>query len=227
MLKNDDRLIIVHDKAWPEGIIGLIAGKLQEKFGLPSIAMTQKEGGEWVGSARSNKNVDITNLLSLQADLLSRYGGHVQAAGFSLPAANLNKFVTAINQLARKQISNEQVRRPISYDMEIQPTDISLQLVKELELLEPFGMGNTPPSFLLSQVSSPIYRQFGKANEHLSYAFYPDPNTGKLEIVWFNHQLAPDQYQQVHDFVGTLGYNEWNGQLTPQFKVKHHRLWQN
>lgn len=224
-ITGDTRLLVVSDPDWEEGIIGLIAGKLHEKYGVPAIAMTKKESGEWVGSARSNKHIDITGLLGQHQHHLSRFGGHVQAAGFSLPEENLSAFKREIIATAEKQIGAEHIVQTVKYDLPLLPKDISLKFIKEIELLEPFGNLNLPPIFFLSKVSAQDYREFGKNKEHLSLN-YIDPETGKLEVVWFHHAMPRELFSGYHDFIGSLGYNEWNGIITPQFKVKHQRVWQ-
>jgi single-stranded-DNA-specific exonuclease len=218
---NLGNLIFVYDPEWEEGVVGLIAGKLQEKYGRPAIAATRKEDGTWVGSARSNAKVDITNMLSKQADLLERFGGHVQAAGFNVSDKNLKQFINNLQTYANENVTAEKLKRDITYDLDLEYKNLTERFIDELKILEPYGPGNLSPKFLFSNLYSVSHRLFGTGSKHISLKFTPS-----LEGIWFNHNFPVDKMHHPHDFIASLGYNEWQGRKTPQLKIKHHRLWQ-
>ncbi len=213
----DASVAILTNPDWKEGIVGLIAGKLQEATGLPSLVATQNHQGDWVGSARSSGQVNITELIASQQHLLVKFGGHAQAAGFTLLDKNLAAFKEGIaSQAVKLQPSNFTLERQI--DLVITPETVSIAEIDSLKLLEPFGQEFEPPKMLLKQIILGSYREFGQENRHLS-AKQQTP-TGSYELIWFNHDLELKNInEKQHSFVGSLGYNEWRGQITPQFKI--------
>ncbi len=213
----DASVAILTNSDWKEGIVGLIAGKLQEATGLPSLVASQNHQGDWVGSARSSLQVNITELIASQQQLLVKFGGHAQAAGFTLLNKNLAAFKAGIAEQARKTAPVDFTpQRQI--DLVITPEMINIAEINSLKLLEPFGQEFEPPKMLLKDITINNYREFGQENRHFS-AKQQMP-TGDYELIWFNHGLDLKTIsEKPHSFIGHLGYNEWRGQITPQFKI--------
>jgi len=218
---SSENIIIVANSEWEEGIIGLIAGKLQQEFNLPAIALTQKNKEHWVGSARSNQNIDITKLISSQQKILVKYGGHSQAAGLTVSTQNLAEFMTNIRAEAKLNIDPKLLETNIKYDLEIRLEDLKSKFFEQLNLLEPYGNKNEEPLFKFSNLTIKDYSLIGNGN-HIK--LYPHVDLAdKLELIWFNFSLNPDIFNYpAHDFLGIVGYNKWQGNLFPQVKIKYH-----
>lgn len=200
---DETKILFVAKTGWQEGVIGLIAGKLHEKYNLPTLVLTQKHDGNWVGSARSNKHIDVTKLISTQAELLVKFGGHGQAAGLTVSTSNLEALRAGLEAKAKELILPEHLNSEVTIDMELTEADLNMDFCKELELLEPYGYGNPEPKFLFKGLSFKRLRIFGQNNLHLCLYLEKSLNT---EIVWFNHNLL----KTVESELGTNPEFEFN-----------------
>ncbi len=163
--QNLPKLIILKSNHWHEGIIGLIASKIVEEFYRPTIVLT-KTDGHYKASARSITNFHITNFLRSLKSFLIDVGGHSQAAGFTIDENQLDNFCTAAQELSLKMIKDNDLEKTIEVDLKIPISKISLELVKKLEILTPYGVGNREPTFY-TQGQLIDAKLFGKKNEHL------------------------------------------------------------
>lgn len=147
-LKTEEPLInIVYAPHWHEGVIGIVASKLVETFEVPAIVFSDaEEKGIIKASCRSAGDLNLFDALQSCSDLFKKFGGHKAAAGLSMSKENLEAFKTKINDYL---LPIPAIQRTVQdhYDIEISFNDINRQLVKELESMEPFGMGNTKPVF--------------------------------------------------------------------------------
>ena len=207
------KLIILVGEHWHEGIIGLIASKIAEEFYRPTLVLTKTNGG-YKGSARSIPSFHITEFLRSLKKYLIDVGGHKQAAGFTLEKDQLDNFQTAARELSSKLIKNKDLERKIEADLKIPLEKINLSLVKSLEQLQPFGIGNPTPTFYSKGVLTGA-QILGKTQKHLK--IFVDG----LEFIAFNQA---DKFQELSrgqkiKIVYNLDINEWNNKKTVQGKV--------
>lgn len=207
------KLIILVSDHWHEGIIGLIASKIAEEFYRPTLVLT-KSNGNYKGSARSIPSFHITNFLRGLKKHLIDVGGHAQAAGFTIEKDKLSIFTTIVDKIAKKIIKDKDLERKIQADLKIPLSKINLSLVKSLEQLAPFGMGNPKPTFY-SQGKLIDAKLFGKTNNHLKI-FVDD-----LELIVFNQA---DKFKDLSrgqkiDVVYSLEVDKWNGREKLRGKV--------
>lgn len=179
----NDKLIILVSEKWHEGIIGLIAGKIAEEFYRPTIVLT-KNDGFYKGSARSIPNFNITHFLRSLKKYLIDVGGHSQAAGFTIKSENLKIFKEEAIKKANQLIKKEDLEKVIEVDLQIPVSFVNLKLVKSIESLSPFGIGNPQPIFY-SQGILESAKIFGKKNEHLRILI-------KDEDMFLNSKQSPD-----------------------------------
>lgn len=144
-----------------DGIIGIIAGNITEKFNAPSIVFTyNSEKAVWKGSGRSVDGYDLKEHLDRVSEHISKYGGHPKAAGLSVEESRLDAFITALHNTSSDYCHEEKER---AYDLEIYMKDIP-DAVTELKQFEPFGEGNRPPVFLVHGFSAiPVNGKFIQA----------------------------------------------------------------
>jgi single-stranded-DNA-specific exonuclease len=140
--------IVLSDAAWHQGVLGIVASKILDRYGRP-VVLLHEDAGDATGSCRSLDGFPIVSALAELSPLLTRFGGHAQAAGVSLPLANLDAFRTGLSGIAARHaaVAPFVLRREI--DSEIGFDDVGLPLLADLELLRPFGTGNPEPGFLL------------------------------------------------------------------------------
>lgn len=150
---NKDKVIVVWNKNWHLGVIGIVAQRLVEKYNRPAIVISvDKETGSCRGSARSIKGFNIFEALGHTKDLLNEYGGHEYAAGIEIPVGNLEAFREKINAFIRLNIEQFSFLKSFTVDAEIDFSDIDQSLLNSLERMEPFGRGNPKPLFLAKGV---------------------------------------------------------------------------
>jgi single-stranded-DNA-specific exonuclease len=149
-----------------EGVIGLLAGKLTEKFYKPSIVVAESAKVA-KASARSVKGVDITKLIRQAEDLLINAGGHELAAGFSAAPENLDKLKQKLFTLADEQIAKDLLVPELKIDTLLPPDLVNLETAKTLLDLGPYGMANPWPVFALNNVMIVDIKTMGRDNSHL------------------------------------------------------------
>ncbi|QQR93238.1 single-stranded-DNA-specific exonuclease RecJ [bacterium] len=212
-VKNNNKILIIIGEDWEEGIIGLVAGKLCEEYFRPTIVLSKSELDS-VGSCRSTKHLNITETLNEVSSFLTRYGGHAQAAGLSIENDKLDEFQNAILKLVNEKLSDELIIKPENIDLELEADEITLEFAKELELFEPFGMGNSKPKFSCKNLKiNSIETISGK---HLKLYF------DKFSAIGFN--LANSNYSKFKqgdkiDLKFNLDIDTWNGNLKLSLKI--------
>lgn len=155
---DNDKVIVLSNNEWQQGIIGIVASRITEKYGLPSILVTfsgDYDGNEespyddGKGSGRSIKGMNLVEALKDSEEFLQKYGGHELAAGLTVKRANLEDFRKRINEYAEKNLSEEALTVSIDADCEISTKELTLKFAEELQILEPFGVGNASPTFII------------------------------------------------------------------------------
>ena len=154
---ENDKVIVIEDDNWNQGIIGIVASRITEKYGLPSILISfdgatrgypsPDDSGK--GSGRSVKGMNLVNAMNYCQEQLCKYGGHELAAGLTIERDKIDEFRRKINEYADKYLGDEQIVVQIEVDCEVEASDLTLQQAAELYRLEPFGVANPVPTFVL------------------------------------------------------------------------------
>jgi single-stranded-DNA-specific exonuclease len=161
-----DSAIVIADERWSLGLVGLIAGRLVEQHNLPAFVMNRVDG-ECRGSARSIEGFNVVDALKSCAPVLSRYGGHEAAAGFSCAVSDLPALVEGLQAFAASQRPEEGWSRLMPVDAEVALEELTTAAVDELAVLEPFGQANRPPRFCVRGVQLRGASTFGQQREHM------------------------------------------------------------
>jgi len=143
---KDHKVIVIAKEDWHQGVLGIVASKLADRFYRPAIVISINEA-LCKGSARSIQNFHLFDALMDSKELLDSFGGHAHAAGLLITKDNIDEFRKSINKLASDRLTLEDLLPSRDIDLELNFADLSEALVKELELLEPFGMANPEPLF--------------------------------------------------------------------------------
>lgn len=215
---NHKLLFLVGDE-WPDGVVGLVASKIVEKYSRP-VLIASNDDGVVKGSARSIPPFNVTEAISEFSDLLDRFGGHSQAAGFTFQHSHYDEFKSGLQQYANKLLTEEDLIPEIEVEMELKPEHINFDLINEILLMEPFGYQNKTPIFLFSDVNVVSAKLVGKDNSHLSLSV----DIGGLEIrcIGFNKKdlfNIAEQSAKI-DLIGNLDINHWNGSQYLQIRIK-------
>ncbi len=221
-----DPVIVLDDETWHHGIIGIVASRITEKYGLSSILISFEGGGDrGKGSGRSVKGVNLVEALASCSDLLEKYGGHELAAGLTVKRENLDAFKKRINDFVREKLKDaEGGGEPvIEADLELTPDDVTMELAEELYLLEPFGTSNPTPVFAMyglfiadeSTVGGGKHTRLQLKRENMA-----------VTAMCFRKSIADiDLYPgDVVDVLFGLDVNEFQGVRTLQMIVRDVRL---
>jgi len=212
-------VIILADPQWPTGVLGLAASQIAQNYGRPVVLLNSQDGEIARGSARSVANIDLYELLKSQRHLMLGFGGHPFAAGLSLPLAQLPLFKEAINQQFWQNYGSQISLDPVlKIDLLVTVADLGQELFRELNLLEPYGMGNPVPKLLIENVrfsQTSFFNIKDKSGNKVSYLqskFVITDATSKSEFpgVWWDHH--PDELppNQACDVVVELDYNTYS-----------------
>ena len=223
--KTIPKIIVLHSNSWHEGVIGLIAGNILEKYYRPTIVMTKSEDN-FKGSVRSIPGFHITDFLSNFKKILVGYGGHAAAAGFTVMSKNRVMFTKLVVKNANKMIDDKILDRKLEVDLKIPLSTMSKKLFLLIDKMGPFGMGNSKPLFV-SEVMVSHARILGKQRQHLKLEVKDAKiSSFTLEMIAFGKaeifsKLSKNQVVRV---VYTLDINQWNGTEKVQGIVKHIEL---
>ena len=222
-VSEDDDFILLRMENIHEGIAGIVAGKIKDRFYRPVIIVTPSEDGRYKGTGRSIPGIDLYDVLNHCGKLFIRFGGHKGACGFLMEGENLEPLKESIQQQAA-DIANanpEIFVRKTEYDMEIKPEEVTVELAKELKKLEPFGEANPKPRFMMRDVIMKNVNFMGKDETHAR--FYVSQNHHYVNCVFFRRA---QEYKNIllsgepHDLIGSLSHQIWNGQERVQFIVE-------
>lgn len=221
MPAEDRRRVIVldHDN-WHPGIIGIVASRVTERYGLPCILISYEgsEDGTGKGSGRSVKGLNLVHALAFCKDILVRFGGHELAAGLSVRKKDVPELRRLLNEYAETHMDREiSVQKEADCTLEI--GEMTLRLIEELHLLEPYGNGNPAPNFLLRQARVAKITSMS-AGKHVRLQLEKDDLS--MVAVWFGHGVTdlPFEEGEYADFLFRLDANEFNGTVRAQMLVQ-------
>ncbi len=205
-IKNH-RVIVVDGEGWHQGVIGIVAARITEKYGRPSIVIS-RDGEEARGSCRSIEGFSIYDALEASSDLLEQFGGHTLAAGVSIKSDNIAAFRKKINEYAADKEMPFAVQK---IDCRIQPASVSLDIVSALAMLEPFGAGNPQPVFGLFGVQ---LEDFNPLSEGKHTRLTVSKGGARLGAVWFGmpEKKFPFAKGDKIDLAVNLERNYYNGE---------------
>lgn len=217
--REDDRVLVIYLPDCHESLAGIIAGRIRERYYRPVFVLTRGEDGV-KGSGRSIETYSMFEEMSRCKDLFLKYGGHPMAAGLSLPEENVEPFRRKINELC--SLTEQDLTEVIHIDMALPFDCVSETLVEELELLEPFGKGNTKPVFAARNVQILGLRVLGK-NGNVLRMRLRDDSGAVLEGIYFhddmNTVLSEFQKKLTVHILYYPEINEFRGQKNLQIRV--------
>ena len=214
---HQDRVIIVMGEGWNNGIIGLAAGRICEKHHYPTIVLN-RQGDIAVGSCRSIPGVNIHAMLTQCSDLFLRFGGHEQAAGLTMKAELVPELRRRLNLYIGEFCDPACYIPTREYDCELPLSQVTLDFIDRLELLQPCGYGNPSPVFLCRGAQVNQARPVGSEGQHLKLSLLQG---GQLMdgIAFQQGELARQPLRTV-DVLFSPERNEFRGRVTPQLQVE-------
>lgn len=215
-----DRVLVVYLSDCHESLAGIVAGRIREIYGKPAFVLTDAEEGV-KGSGRSIEPYSMYEELSCCKALLTRFGGHRQAAGISMEKRNIEKFRKMLNEHCGLTVSD--LSEKVAIDMEMPFSCITETFINELELLEPFGKGNTKPVFAVRNAKVLNARIVGKNKNVLKMKAQDEYGT-KVDAVYFgNAKKMLDRSEQSISLTYYPSVNEYMGNRTIQIVITHYQ----
>ncbi|MBO5460265.1 MAG: single-stranded-DNA-specific exonuclease RecJ [Ruminococcus sp.] len=217
-----DKVLVIYLPDCHESIAGIIAGRIRERYYRPVFILTSAEEGA-KGSGRSIESYHMFEEMCKCSFLFTKFGGHKLAAGLSLKTENIDRFRKTINELSN--LTEEDLLEKVSIDMQLPIPYISENLISELELLEPFGKGNTKPLFAEKNLKVIQPRIIGKNHNVLKFQV-EDQKGNRMDAIYFGDVkkcLETMQRQNLMAFTYYPTVNEYMGNKTLQMVVVNYK----
>ena len=218
MLKHS-KVIVVCGEGWHHGVIGIVAARITEKYGKPTIVITF-DGDEGTGSARSIDGFSVYDAIKSCEDILTHFGGHTMAAGLGIKRENVENFFVSINEYAK---TIEDAVPTLMLDCKLNPAYINAALVESLETLEPFGAGNPQPLFGIFGVRLSTIQPVGEG-KHLRLGF-TKANT-QFTAMKFGATLNDFPFREgdIVDLAVRIEKNEFRGEIKASVQIRDVRF---
>jgi len=220
---NSEPVILLHGEKWHEGIIGIIAARVKEKFNKPTIIISVSDGvGK--GSARSIYGFDIGSTIigAVQAGLLIKGGGHKMAAGFTIDMKKIQEFKEFLFRKFKSININLEDKKKYYFDAQIAPSAVNIDFFENINLLAPFGSGNLEPRFLIENLNVVNSKIVGE--RHIK-SLLAGSDSSIIKTISFNSvdtdlsSYLLKKNTKNFNIVGKLSLNEWRGQKNVEFII--------
>ncbi len=216
----DEPLIIIDSPDFHEGIIGLLAGRLVEKFAKPSIVLNSSQDIA-KASARSLGGFHITDFIREFGSDLLEFGGHPLAAGFAMETSKLAQLKSKMQTRARELLGAQPLVQAVSVDLQLPASLIGLELITALQSLAPFGLANPQPLFLVEGLTLLDFKLMGKDGAHLKMQLQASDSEPMEVVAWRRGDLATKlQAGARYDLLAQLEVNEWRGRQRVQLVMR-------
>jgi single-stranded-DNA-specific exonuclease len=208
-------VLVLSHPSWPGGVIGIVAGRLSEKYHRPAILIAAPPGELARGSARSIPGCDISAAIAAQGEMLEGFGGHPMAAGLSIDPERIPEFRRGVSRTVRETCNEALTAEPVlEIDGYLPLSDLSLEFVEEVERLAPFGPGNPPLTLATRGLSLRGQTTVGRADEHLKLIIEDEEGTSQ-QVLWWQAEVA-ELPQGPFDLAYTVRASDYRGQRVVQ-----------
>jgi single-stranded-DNA-specific exonuclease len=209
--------IVLSSPDWHQGVVGIVASRMVERYYRPTLLVAEREDGSGKGSGRSIIGFHLLDALHDCSAHLERYGGHRAAAGVTVKPGQMAAFADTFEQAAADRLGDQELIPQLLLDAELQPNQVTLQLVQELQGLGPFGMGNQTPVLLLQGMKVGDLRCFGE--NHLNLRLERDGYQFRA-VGW---GMADREVPTYIDLACTVKIDTWNNREQLKFELKDFR----
>ena len=216
-----DDVLVVADESFNDGIIGIVASGLLERFKKP-VFVISIEGDVSKGSARSFGDFSASQAVQNASGIIIKGGGHDAAAGVTLPTSKIDDFRKSVNDFYDSLKLKNQLQKLLpKVDIQLEDfSPISLELFEKISQLEPFGKGNEEPTFEIKNVRVVSCQEMGEQKQHLKLTL----TDGEREIKMLKFNAPKEFFAEIGeevDVIFSIGLNEWQGQKNVEGKILH------
>lgn len=216
------KILLASGSNWPKGVVGLVAGKLTEEFNRPVLVL-ERGDEESTGSARSVNGFNIVEALNFSKSVLVKYGGHAQAAGFTLRTEHIEIFYKKLLDFADEKMNDREAEKIIEIDAEARGDDLNMRNFEIIEMFQPFGVENPAPRFMASGAEVRQAAAVGKDGKHLQLTVAVPGNEGVriMKCIGFGFGRAAQTLTQGKkiDIVFELIADLWNGRKELKLRI--------
>ncbi len=213
---DDAPAFVLHGSDWHEGVIGIVASRIVDRYHRPTLVIAGGEEGPAKGSCRSIEGLHLKNALDKLSDKLVRFGGHKMAAGFSIEADRIDEFRESFCKLVKEELSEEDFKPLLLLDGALGIEDLDTRFMQELETLSPFGMGNPSPLLVIENVEVSSCHLMKRKHWKLSLR----QNGASVEAIGFNMDHFSFEKGEKLDLAFIPEYNEFAGRRRLQLRIK-------
>ena len=216
-----DNVIVLFNKDWHIGIVGIVASKFVERYYKPTFIITySEETKQYRCSARGVKELNLYEIISNISDMLDGFGGHKLAGGFAFSEdkTSLEAVKKALNKTVDEMLNGQALTPSLDIDLEISTEDLDISLVEEISSLEPFGMSNPSPTFVIKNLTLKQKKLMGATKEHLKLII--DTPRGAKDCVWWSRGDIPLVAGDKLDIAFAPQLNTFNGVTDIQLIIK-------
>ncbi len=206
--------IVLSSPEWHQGVVGIVASRLVERYYRPAILVALIDDSTGKGSGRSINGIHLLELLDECSEYLERYGGHSAAAGLTIKSEALPAFSEAFEHAVKLKLGDKEPIPQLLIDAELQPKDLTLNLANEIQGMEPFGMGNQTPLFLIKGMKAVERRCFGEGNLLLRL------ERDGLKFKAIGWGMAEVGLSPVMDLACAIKTETWNGSEQLRLEIK-------
>ena len=188
---KDLPVLVIGNPAWRVGVLGIVAGKVVEEYDKVVFVWGKDENDIIKGSCRAKEGISIVELMTHAKEYFKEYGGHELAGGFSVENEKIHFLEEALNQSYKEIKKTDKAEtHHIVYDMKLNLRDVNMKNWRELDRMEPFGLGNPIPVFLFENLKIEKIKKFGKngSGEHLEFTFSDNTKRGMIAISFFSDE---------------------------------------
>lgn len=223
-IKPDDNFIFVNGKNWHTGVIGIIAGRLKERYNLPTCVATVDDNGIANGSGRSIPEIDLGSAIikAKELGILTEGGGHSMAAGFTLHVDRIEEFKKFLHDYIESSTKSQKIIPVLKIDSVIDITGINADLIKKLQILEPFGTANEEPRFAILNAKLTGSDAIGGGNIR---CYFSSDNGKSISAICYKSVDTPlgevllSEIGSRFKLAGKIRSNSWNGKNYIQFII--------
>ncbi|WP_338354624.1 single-stranded-DNA-specific exonuclease RecJ [Enterococcus faecalis] len=219
LIDPNEPVHILAKQGWHEGVLGIVAGRIMQETGKPTIILAIDESGTTAkGSGRSISALNLYEALNEVREQFTHFGGHHMAAGMTLPVENIPFVQEHLSHFIEKNQIDMANGQELLISESLAVSQATTTFIDQLRILAPFGTDNTVPTFVFKEITPTQIRQIGADNAHLK--FQMNQEGAQLDAIAFQMGPQADELAQgTADVAGQLSINEWNGRKKPQLMV--------
>jgi single-stranded-DNA-specific exonuclease len=214
---TEDLGLVLHESEWHAGVVGIVASRISRKFHRPALILGSDADGQLKGSGRSIEGVNLVEILKQCSDSIVQWGGHPMAVGLSVEATQVENLRAAFNQALKDAFPSGLPESTLKIDAVVNGSDLTEQLLQELECLTPYGQGNPEPVFMLEQVT--LQNVYPLGDSHFKFQMLRPGCPYPLEgVAWGLGHKKPEAGIQV-DILAKYHWHAWRGRRGPRLTM--------